>query len=138
MTKLLLTCLPFLLFAACDSTPPEQILIGEWAIDPDHLQKTVVEAEKHGRVAKSMAERNAKFMAGVRATFSADGKAVMRGGNLDGEGTYVVEKVLGNVVTVAMAIKGRPPSKLIFTIIDNQRMVMSDAHQVWSMQLIRG
>jgi len=138
MTKLLPTCLPFLLFAGCGSTPPEQVLIGEWAIDPDHLQKEVVEAEEHGRVAKTMAQVNATRMAGVRATFSADGKAVLRGGNLDSEGAYVVEKVSGNVVTVSMTSKGQPPSKLIFTIIDNQRMVMSDADQAWSMQLIRG
>ena len=137
MTKLLLACLPLLLLAACDATPPNQVLIGEWGIDPNHLEEDVVKAEQHGALAAAMAQAKAKMMTGVRATFSADGNAVLRGGTLDSEGKYVIENVAGNVVTMSMKPKNQSASKLIFTIIDNGRMTMSDAEQAWTIELIR-
>jgi hypothetical protein len=56
---------------------------------------------------------------------------------MDGDGTYAIDKVQDGVVMLTAAGTGGLPGRLTFTIIDDNRMVMSDPSKAFEWRLIR-
>lgn len=130
-------CLLLLLPAACGSNPPEQVVVGRWGVDPEELQAELAEASKKGRLARSMAEAKAAETLKIRLELGADGKARMVGGGMDGEGTYRIDKVEGDTVTLTIAGEGSLPGTLTFTVRSDDRLTMSDPSRAWELRLLR-
>jgi hypothetical protein len=137
MTKLLATCLACSLLAACGAGSPEQVLIGAWGLDPVVLQEELRNAAARGAMARSMAAAKAETTLQIRLEFFPGGKVTLTGRGMDGDGTYAIDKVQDGVVMLTAAGTGGLPGRLTFTIIDDNRMVMSDPSKAFEWRLIR-
>ncbi len=113
------------------------VLLGEWGVDPRELAAEVARAAARGALAKSMAEARANETRGILLRFGRDGRVTLRGGGMDGDGRYEVDKVQGQKVTVTVSGADKIPGALTFTIVDEDHVRMSDLGQAWELALER-
>lgn len=136
-TSARLTCLACLAFAACGSDPPDALLVGAWGVDPVELDEELTDAARHGQMAKSMAEANAKKTLNMRMEFSRDGRVQVDEGPLRGSGDYEVAEVTPDTVTIEITGEGSLPPRLTFVVTDSDHLTMTDDSKAWSLRLVR-
>ena len=128
-------CLTLSIFTSCGVGDPREVIVGSWGLDV-----TVVE-EAGKKLSEPMAVRmhqmKLEAMRGMRLTLAADGAAMMSGAQGDQRGSYTVDKVNGDKVTVTITYEGGRPDTSVFQVHGSDRMTMVPGDQSVTLPLIR-
>ncbi len=123
--------------SAADAERLEKVLLGAWGVDPSELRAEIARAAARGELAKSMAKARAAQTRDISLQFRPDGSVELRGGGMDGDGRYRVDKAKGRTITVTITGAEKIPGTLTFTIVDDDHVRMSDLGQAWELALTR-
>ena len=123
------------LLAACGSSDPAATIVGTWGLDV-----TAVEQEGAGLtepMAKKMHENKLAMFRAMRVTLGADGRIELTGTPGDAKGTYKVDGVEGDDLTVTITYEGRAPETSSIHVQGGDRITMTSADKTLTFPLVR-
>ena len=121
--------------SGCGSQDPREVLVGTWGAD-----LTIVEQEG-AKLSEPMAARMHKLkldaMRGMRMTIGGGGAVQLTGTPTDAVGTYSVDAVDGDTLTVTITYDGRAPETSMFQVLGSDRVVMTNVGKTVTIPLLR-
>lgn len=120
--------------SGCGSQDPRDALIGTWGADV-----TVVEQEGAKLSGQMAAMHKIKLdaMRAMRMTLGGDGSVQLSGTPADAVGSYKIDAVDGEALTVTITYDGRAPETSRFTFEGADRVVMTNPDNTVTIPMLR-